>query len=258
MTIKKIASFTLLAAALAFTASAQQNTLIQTTLSAAITPSQTTFAIASATGVNAPTASIPGSLLYVVDWGNYLGETMQVTAISSTNVTVRRGSMSSRATAHASGAMVLVATSPSWFTTADPTGACSTTAGTIANDRLGPFVTPVLNITNGRQWLCSSITGGWVPGWGNTAVPAQPTAAVASAAGQITPSGPLFHITGVAAITGFLIPVGYNGGPVCSIPDGIWTTTTANNIALASTSVVSKALCWQFDKNAAKGFFPSY
>jgi hypothetical protein len=80
---------------------------------------------------------------------------------------------------------------------------------------------------------------------------------VASAAGLVTPSGPLFHITGTAAITGFNIPVGFTGGSFTVIPDGAFTTTTANNIAIASTAVVSKPLTFTFDAGTAK-FYPSY
>lgn len=247
-TIKNITILGLLAISAAF---AQQNTIVQTSLSAAITSNQTSFAIASATGVNAPsfTAGLAGSVLYVVEWGQAKGEAMTVTSLSSTTVGVRRGSNGTKAIAHASGAMVLVATLPTWFYTTDPQGSC-TTAST--------FVTPYVNITNGTQWLCSTITLTWVPGFGNQASSAAATTAVASAAGLVTPSGPLFHITGTAAITGFNIPLGYNGGQFCIIPDGAFTTTTANNIALASTGVASKLLCYGYDKAASKPFFPTY
>jgi hypothetical protein len=231
---------------------AQQNTIVQTSLSAAITADQTKFAIASATGVNAPSyaSGLAGSVLYVVDWGQTKGEAMQVVSISSTTVTVKRGTIAgNKAVSHASGAMVLVATNANWFYSTDPVGSC-TTAGT--------YATPWVNIQNGNQWLCSTITLTWVPGWGNTNAPAAATTAVASAAGLITPSGPLFHVTGTAAITGFNIPLGYNGGGFCIIPDGAFTTTTANNIAIASTGVASKLLCYGYDKAAAKPFFASY
>ncbi|HEY1533771.1 MAG TPA: hypothetical protein VGF76_07120, partial [Polyangiaceae bacterium] len=97
----------------------------------------------------------------------------------------------------------------------------------------------------------------WVPGWGNTDSPARVSAAVASAAGLITPSGPLFHITGTAAITGFNVPVGFQSGGFCAIPDGAFTTTNATNIAIASTAVVNKLLCWTWDDTNSK-FVPSY
>jgi hypothetical protein len=88
-------------------------------------------------------------------------------------------------------------------------------------------------------------------------MPPGPTAAVASVAGQVTPSGPLFHITGALAITGFLLPVGFTGGSFTVIPDGTFTWTTANNIAIAGTAVVNKALTFWYDTNSSK-FVPSY
>lgn len=257
-TFNRIFAFGLLAVASVLSAFGQQNTLIQTSLSAAITPSQSCFALASVTGINAATAAVPGSDLYIVDPGQVAGELVRnVSSIVGTTVCGRRTGTGS-AHSHATASMVLVATVPSWFASSDPTGACSTTPGSIAGDRYGPYVTPVLNINTGNQWLCSSVTGTWVPGFANSSGNRGATVAVASAAGKITPSGPLFHITGTSAITGFNVPVGYNGGTVCAVPDAIFTTTAANNIALASTAVVSKALCWTFESAAAKPFFPSY
>ena len=52
-----------------------------------------------------------------------------------------------------------------------------------------------VNVANGRQWLFSTVLNAWVPGWNNDN-PKAVTAAVASAAAAITPSGPLFHVTG--------------------------------------------------------------
>lgn len=144
---------------------AQQNTLVETTTSAAITPSQTSFAVASATGINAPSFSsgLAGSVLYIQDVAQTAGESVIVTAITSTTVTVRRGQNGTRATGHASGAKVWVATAANWFQSVDPLGACSTTAGNAAGDKIGPYVTPVINLTNGREWVCSALTGTWVP-----------------------------------------------------------------------------------------------
>jgi hypothetical protein len=172
---------------------------------------------------------------------------MIVTATASTTISVRRGAAGTRARAHVSGAMVL-AGQPDWFFSVDPGGSCTAAA---------TLVTPYVNVMNGYEWLCSTITLGWVPGFNNP-LPEAASTAVASAAGKVTPSGPLFHVTGTSAITGFNIPVGYNGGPICAIPDAIFTTTNANNIALGSTAVVSKALCWKYDGLASKTFFPSY
>ena len=177
---------------------------------------------------------------------------------------VLRAAQGTKAAYHANGAMALIGVmSPQFGGTAGsggfqvvdpPVGGVCSLAG----------LTPWINVLTGEQWLCSTVTANWVPGYNNRFPPAtaRVTAAVASAAGLITPSGPLFHITGTAAITGFNIPVGFNatatgGGQFCVIPDGIFTTTTANNIALASTAVVNKLLCWTWDATNSK-FVPTY
>lgn len=79
---------------------------------------------------------------------------------------------------------------------------------------------------------------------------------VASAT-TITPTGQIFHITGTTAIATINIPyTGFNGS-ITIIPDGIFTTTTAGNIALASTAVVGKALIMTYDNTTSK-WYPSY
>lgn len=131
----------------------QQNSIVFTSLSAAINQTQTSFAVASATGINAPsfTNGLAGSSLYVVDVGQTTGEQMQVTGLSGTTVSVRR--TTGRTTAHASGAQVLVATIPSWFYTKDPVGSCVTATTTSA---------PYFNVNTGQEWVCSPITLTWV------------------------------------------------------------------------------------------------
>lgn len=244
-TINKIAILGLLAALCSF---AQVNSIVQTSLSSAITSSQTKFAVASATGINAPTASIPGSVLYVVDPGQILGEPMPVLAVSSTTVTVRR--TNGRAAAHASGAMVLIATAPNWFYSIDPVGTCTATS---------VFASPWVNIENGRQWLCSSKTGTWVAGWGNNAGSPQVLSATATASvgGATAIAGPVVEISGTNAITSFTMSTGWNGQGFCVNPTGAFTTTATNNIAKASTAVASLALCFVYDAQAGK-FAPSY
>lgn len=231
-----------------------QTALTQTTLSAAVATGQT-VTVASATNIAAPTPG-HGVVLFVNQ------EAMYVNSVSGTTIGVFRGYAGTPVQSHVSGARVLVGPIQNGVSAfnpvtagvdaqGDPGGAC-TAANTL--------YTPFLNIKNGRQWLCSTVTLTWVPGWGNVSQSAAPTAAVASAAGVITPSGPLFHITGALAITGFTIPVGFpvkSGATFCVIPDGTFTTTTASNIALASTAVVNKTLCWTYDTANAK-FTPSY
>lgn len=228
---------------------AQTNTLSQTTLSAAALATDSVLYLTSVSAVNyysLPAATV-ASELYVIAPGQPRGEVMiALSAVGTNGVKVRRGEAGAR-TAFPSGSTVIIG-QPNWFYNYDPSGGC-TTAST--------FVTPWVNTKTGFQWLCSTVTNTWVPGFGNDIANPAPTAAVASAAGSITPSGPLFHITGTAAITGFTLPVGFTGGGFCAIPDGIFTTTTANNIALGSTGVVKKVLCWTYDPGTAL-FYPSY
>lgn len=257
---KNIAILGILAFALAFAlpVEAQQNTLVQTSLSAAITANQTSFQVASATGINGPgfTLGVAGSKLYVQDIGQAIGEVMQVTGVSSTTISVSR-TAGRKATAHASGAMVLVATAPTWFQSSDPQGTC-----TAANT----FITPWLNQVNGNQWVCSSISGTWVPGWGNRTAPPSVTVLVAGVAGTTGVNSPLQHVSTTNAITAWGMTVGWNGDSFCVIPDAAFTTTTGGTtvastrviaIAIASTAVANKTICFTYDGTNAK-FTASY
>jgi hypothetical protein len=84
-------------------------------------------------------------------------------------------------------------------------------------------------------------------------------APIASAA-TIVPVNRVHHITGTAAIATIVVPSsqpsGY-AGSFCSIPDGLFTTTTGGNIALASTAVAGRQLCWTYDPATSK-WYPSY
>lgn len=78
---------------------------------------------------------------------------------------------------------------------------------------------------------------------------------VVASAPTIAPTGAIFHVTGTTPIATISLP--YTGfvGTITIIPDGIFTTTTAGNIALASTMVVGKANSMTYD--GAK-WYPSY
>jgi len=236
---------------LSFGVQAQQNTLTKTTLSAATGARDTVFKLASVTNVNAASGSTPASMLYVVDPGESIGQLVQVASVSGTNVTiVPRGSGAS-GNAHKSGAMVLVAAQPNWFYNYNPTGPC-TTASTL--------VTPFVNTNTGQQWLCSSTTGTWVPGWGTAS---QQTAqlltstATASVAGATAIAGPLVEISGTNAITSFTMSTGWNGQGFCVYPTAAFTVTATNNIAKAATAVADRTLCFTYNARLA-AFSPSY
>lgn len=247
-----------------------QTSLTQTTLSSAVAvgPSgaqsglasgsyQTLVTIASGTGVNLAINGQPTTLLYI---GSELMGIL--TNPTGTTYSVLRGLQGTKIAPHPSGDMVLLETSVSpglggysgsgGFQNNDPplNGQCTGT---------NTLVTPWVNVLTGAQWICSSITTTWVPGFNNPLATSMPevTTAVASAAGQITPSGPFFHITGALAITGFLVPVGCNATPEggCSftvIPDAAFTTTATNNIATAVTAVANLPITWRWDATNSK------
>lgn len=146
-----ITRITFLAVLSIVSAFAQLNSIVYTTTSAAITSTQSCFAVASATGISAPTTTAPGTTLYIVDTGQTNGEKMVVNSISSTTVCVDR-TRGGGAYAHASGAQVL-AGSANWFYSVDPKGSC-----TLASTYSAPYY----NTVTGQEWVCSAITGTWV------------------------------------------------------------------------------------------------
>lgn len=80
---------------------------------------------------------------------------------------------------------------------------------------------------------------------------------VASAA-VIAITTPIAFVSGIAAIDTITAPPGLtNGGQITIIPTGVFTTTLAGNIALASTAIASKALIMTYVASTAK-WYPSY
>ena len=87
-------------------------------------------------------------------------------------------------------------------------------------------------------------------------IQAAPTIASAT---TITPTAYITFISGVVSIATITVPQALlrTGGQITIIPTGIFSTTTAGNIALATTAVVSKALIMTYDAVTAK-WYPSY
>ncbi len=222
-------------------------TLTQTTLSGALSIKGNVANVASATGIVGPTNQLTQKL-YLINPETARGELVDVVGVSGTQITLAR--LGGFRQAFVSGAIVVIGSSvqynPSFFGF-DPVGAVAA---------VDVPAVPFINVVNGNQWL-RSVDGLWIPGFNNTSQAAGVSTAVASAAGAVTPSGPLFHITGTEAITGFTIPVGFTGGSFTVIPDAIFTWTSAGNIALAGTAVVNRSLTFTWDSNAGK-FTPSY
>jgi hypothetical protein len=81
---------------------------------------------------------------------------------------------------------------------------------------------------------------------------------VASATSIII-SAPVTFVSGTTAIATIASPdlTATGGAQITLIPTGIFTTTTAGNIALATTAVVSRALTLTYDSATAK-WYPSY
>jgi hypothetical protein len=269
---KTMKLFSILALALFGTFAFGQSSIVQTTLSAAVnapgsgnaTGYDTTVSLTSATGITQAQNGAPVTYLYIDQ------EAMAVlTTIpgSTTIFNVLRGQMGTKATAHANGTMVLLGViSPQFggfsgsggFQVTDPGFNAACTPATTGQ-------TPWVNVLTSAQWLCSSITNTWVPGFHNpfTSGGEENTAAVASAT-TLTPSGPLFHITGAVAVTTIGIPVGFNatavgGGQFCVIPDNATVAgfTAGNNIAKSTTFVVNQVLCMTWDATNSK-FVASY
>jgi hypothetical protein len=81
---------------------------------------------------------------------------------------------------------------------------------------------------------------------------------IASAA-TIAPTTSIVFISGTTAIVTITppAPIASGGGSITLIPTGLFTTTAAGNIALASTAVVSRALVMTYDVTTTK-WYPSY
>lgn len=247
---------------------AQQNTFTMTTLSAAIAggsvnpgqPPPTFVQVTSATGIvglapnNVGTPSQPAQTSIYVD-----RELMSVLAVNGKVLTVARGQGGTVATPHSAGAMVL-AGYPFWFSVNDP-GGSGGFSGVSGESCTGSntIVGPRLNVRTGAQWICSSQTGTYVPGFNNPLAPWSGglTAAVASVGGATLPSGPIFHVTGTNAITSWTIPVGCPAETVTSatvgscsfvtIPDAAFTWAGGGNIALTGTAVINLPIIWIWD-----------
>jgi hypothetical protein len=229
-----------------------------TTLSSALTKTASTAYFASVSNVNSPVSNFYQQA-YIVGPGGGPGELVDIVGNNSTAVQLSR---LDQYRAHwPSGSLVILGPEPTSavgyggfilspvFNTYDPVGANATSNSTGAGSVI---YTPWINVTTGRMWIWSDVLVCWVPGWNNPG-PFAVTDAVASAAGEVTPSGPLFHITGSSAITGFNTPEAFPGfGSFTVIPDGTFTWTTANNIALAGTAVVNKAIVFTWDGTNSK------
>jgi len=109
------------------------------------------------------------------------------------------------------------------------------------------LVTPVIGAATGTSLVLSSFTA---------VSAAAPT--VASAA-TIAPTTPIAFVSGTAAVVTITAPapISSGGGAIVLIPTAAFTWTTAGNIAVAGTAVVSRTLTMTYDATTTK-WYPSY
>jgi hypothetical protein len=109
------------------------------------------------------------------------------------------------------------------------------------------LVTPVLGAATGTSISLSSFSA---------VSAAAPTIASAT---TIAPTTPIAFVSGTTAVVTITAaaPISTGGGTITLIPTGIFTWTTAGNIALAGTAVVSKVLTMTYDATTTK-WYPSY
>jgi hypothetical protein len=109
------------------------------------------------------------------------------------------------------------------------------------------LVTPVIGAATGTSLVLSSF---------NAVSAAAPTIASAT---TIAPTTPISFVSGTTAIVTITAPspISAGGGAVVLIPTGAFTWTTAGNIAVAGTAVVSRTLTMIYDATTTK-WYPSY
>ena len=246
-----IRAIALLLATFALVATAfGQATMQSTTLSAAIDAQQKVFAVASATYVLAPSLANSQGGIGAPSTNNYYllridAETLRVSAVSGTSITVERGVEGSKITAHVSGAKVW--TGPAnYFGMQDPgAGLVEPVAGTPCVSALVkalPFIT-----FSGRAWNCgNSLWTSFDP-----AVPPTQGATLdlSSSGATITPTNPIHVVSGAStAFNTITVPAALSAGQcITLIPSAAWHTTTGGNIAstaYVATANVSARACY--------------
>ena len=129
--------------------------------------------------------------------------------------------------------------------------ACTSTSMVMVTPVLGTPTSGVLTNCTGSPTFTDVKTSGLL-----ATTAAAPT--IASAA-TIAPTKPITFISGTTAVVTITAPspISAGGGTITLIPTGAFTTTTAGNIAIASTAVVGKALIFFYDSGTSK-WYPSY
>jgi hypothetical protein len=173
---------------------------------------------------------------------------MAIQALNSTYATVIRGWGATRASTHPSGATVYFIPAATATLAYVPYGSC-----TRANLPYVPVVVAGDQDMTNNGLLLDCLGSVWTP----TSQAMWPVfgATVASAA-TIGPTGTYFKVSGTTNVVTITVPAGWAPGMSLILePTGLWSTTTAGNILLATTGVVSKALIMTW--NGTK-WVPSY
>jgi len=122
-----------------------------------------------------------------------------------------------------------------------------TGTGSLVFSNAPTLVTPILGSATGTSLSLSGF---------NAVSAAAPTIASAT---TIAPTTPIVFVSGTTAVVTITAaaPISTGGGTITLIPTGAFTWTTAGNIAVAGTAVVSRALTMTYDVTTTK-WYPSY
>ena len=122
-----------------------------------------------------------------------------------------------------------------------------TGTGTLVFSNTPTLITPVIGAATGTSLVLSSFSA---------VSAAAPTVASAT---TISPTTPIAFVSGTTAVVTITAPapISAGGGTITLIPTGAFTWTTAGNIAVAGTAVVSRALTMTYDVTTTK-WYPSY
>ncbi len=188
--------------------------LANTTLTNAITATQTRFVVGSTSSITAGNpASAAGVTLMLVEQ-----EGIIVVGVPQSGVVeVLRGQFGTQAVAHAAGTPVLAGQQSDVDTNAY---------------QFAPAQGVTVPVWDGQEGL---------------------SAPVASAT-TITASGPRFHITGTEAIVTINSYPGFVEGQITVIPDDTWSWTAADNIRVLGSAVAYKALTFTYDAATSKWY----
>jgi len=191
------------------------------------------------TSLPVATAAAVADVLPIVQGGT----TKQVTnALLFTNATLVAPALGTVASGNISACTStgMVLTAPALGTVASGNISACTSTGMV-------LTTPVIGAATGTSLVLSSF---------NATNAAAPTIASAT---TIAPTKQITFISGTTAVVTITAaaPISAGGGTITLIPTGIFTWTTAGNIALAGTAVVGKALTMTYDITTTK-WYPSY